>query len=363
MNYARTTAGFWGANVISVLLFTTLYLLTASSAWAKQEFPNVALINQDGETLRFYDDVVKGKVVSINFMFTSCGDSCPLETAKLRTVQKMLGEHVGKDVYMYSITVDPDRDTPEALKAYMQKFNVAPGWQFLTGNKEDIDQVRDALGMLSEEEQELSDHAINFVIGNEATGQWFRRTPFDVPEALVSLMIGRLQQHQLSASAAAVFPSYAQSKPLPAASPGEDLYNTRCTACHSIGGGDKLGPDLLGVVAKRDHQWLVRWLQEPDVMLKEKDPLAMSLYKQYGNVPMPNVKLTEQQALDLMQYMQAETHRVNAISSNKAPPTDDSLEGIVTMPPATLNGEASLAGDDSPQDQARLETSPAPEVQ
>ena len=90
---------------------------------------------------------------------------------------------------------------------------------------------------------------------------------------------------------------------------------------------------------------------------------AMSLYKQYGNVPMPNVKLTEQQALDLMQYMQAETHRVNAISSNKAPPTDDSLEGIVTMPPATLNGEASLAGDDSPQDQARLETSPAPEVQ
>ena len=286
------------------------------------------LTNQDGETLRFYDDVIKGKVVSINFMFTSCGDSCPLETAKLRTVQKMLGEHAGKDVYMYSITVDPDRDTPEALKAYMQKFNVAPGWQFLTGNKEDIDQVRDALGMLSEKEQELSDHAINFVIGNEVTGQWFRRTPFDVPEALVSLMIGRLQQHQLSSSAAAVFPSYAQSKPLPAASPGEDLYNTRCTACHSIGGGDKLGPDLLGVVAKRDHQWLVRWLQEPDVMLKEKDPLAMSLYKQYGNVPMPNVKLTEQQALDLMQYMQAETRRVNAISSNKASPQKTALRAL-----------------------------------
>ena len=144
------------------------------------------LINQDGETLRFYDDVIKGKVVSINFMFTSCGDSCPLETAKLRKVQKMLGEHAGKDVYMYSITVDPDRDTPEALKAYMQKFNVGPGWQFLTGKKEDIDLVRDALGMYSEEEQELSDHAINFVLGNEATGQWFRRTPFDVPEALVS---------------------------------------------------------------------------------------------------------------------------------------------------------------------------------
>ena len=139
-------------------------------------------------------------------------------------------------------------------------------------------------------------------------------------------------------------------------------YNTRCTACHTIGGGDKLGPDLLGVVGKRDHQWLIRWLQEPDVMLKEKDPLAMALYKQYGNVPMPNVKLTEQQALDLIQYMQAETDRVNAISSNKASPAD-SLEGIVTMPPATLDDETSLAVDDAPQDQARLETSPTPDVQ
>jgi protein SCO1/2 len=362
MNSVGFTAGPSKAIAAGVLLIAALCLLTVSSAWAKPEFPDVVLINQDGEPVRFYEDAIKGKVVSVNFMFTSCGDACPLETAKLRTVQQMLGEHVGKDVYMYSITVDPDRDTPEALKAYMEKFDVAPGWQFLTGNKEDIDQVRDALGMLSEDEQELSDHAINFVLGNEVTGQWFRRTPFDVPEALVSLLIGRLQQHRLSSSTVALFPSYAQSKPLPPASPGEDLYNTRCTACHSIGGGDKLGPDLLGVVSKRDHQWLVRWLQEPDVMLEEKDPLAMSLYNQYGKVPMPNVQLTEKQALDLIHYMQAETRRVNAISSTQGPPSEDGLEGIVTMPPATLDDEIS-SGEDTPQDQARLETSPSPEVQ
>ena len=361
MRSSRTTAGRWHTCAMSVLCFTTALLLAGNKANAGPDFPNVLLTNQDGETLHFYDDVIKGKVVSINFMFTSCGDSCPLETAKLRKVQQMLGEHSGKDVYMYSITVDPDRDTPEVLKAYMKKFDVGPGWQFLTGKKEDIDLVRDTLGMLSEDEQELSDHAINFVLGNEATGQWFKRTPFDVPDALVSLLLGRLQQHRLTASAAATFPSYAKSTALPPSRPGEDLYNSRCTACHTIGEGDKLGPDLLGVVGKRDHQWLVRWLREPDVMIAEKDPLALELYTQYNNLAMPNVKLTEQQALDLMQYMQAETRRVNAISGNQQAPADDSLEGIVTMPPEP--GGSLPTVSDALQKQARAETTPTSEVQ
>ena len=326
MNYTSITAGPWRTIAAGLLLFTTLLLLAVNpaSAGAKRGvdyFTNTPLINQDGETLRFYDDVIKGKVVSINFMFTSCGDSCPLETAKLRKVQEMLGEHVGKDVYMYSITVDPDRDTPAALKAYMEKFNVGPGWQFLTGKKEDIDLIRDKLGMFSDEEEELSDHAINFILGNERTGQWLKRTPFDLPETLVSVLLGRLQQYRLSSSTAAARPSYAQSHAMPPARPGEDLYNTRCTACHTIGQGDKLGPDLLGVVSKRDRQWLIRWLMEPDVMLKEKDPLATALYTQYNNVPMPNVKLVRQQALDLIQFMEVETQRVIA-TSRGTPPQD-----------------------------------------
>ena len=324
MNYTRITAGPWRTIAAGLLLFTTLLLLAVNpaSAGAKRGvgyFTNTPLVNQDGETLHFYDDVIKGKVVSINFMFTSCGDSCPLETAKLRKVQQMLGEHAGKDVHMYSITVDPDRDTPAALKAYMKKFNIGPGWQFLTGKKEDIDLIRDKLGMYSDEEEELSDHAINFVLGNEATGQWLKRTPFDLPETLVSVLLGRLQQYRLSSSTAAARPSYAQSRAMPPARPGEDLYNTRCTACHTIGQGDKLGPDLLGVVSKRDHKWLIRWLMEPDVMLKEGDPLATALYTQYNNVPMPNVKLVEKQALDLIQFMEVETRRVNAITRSTPP--------------------------------------------
>ena len=366
MSYTHITAGPWGSIAAGLLLLATLSLLGANPASAARRgvdyFTNTPLVNQDGETLRFYDDVIKGKVVSINFMFTSCGDSCPLETAKLRKVQQQLGEHAGKDVYMYSITVDPERDTPAALKAYMQKFEVGPGWQFLTGKKEDIDLIREKLGMSTEDEQELSDHQINFVLGNERTGQWLKRTPFDLPETLTSVLLGRLQQHRLISSAAAARPNYAQSRPLPPALPGEDLYNTRCMACHTIGQGDKLGPDLLGVVSKRDRQWLIRWMLEPDVMLKEKDPLAMALYTQYNNVPMPNVKLTQQQVLDLIQYMQAETRRVNTIARS-TPSQADSLESIVMTQPAAHTGGTSPPGNDTPQNQARADAAPIKEVQ
>ena len=309
-----------GAIVFQLLLISSLLLCSSnpvSAGLGANYFPNVPLVNQDGKTLHFYDDVIKGKVVTINFMFTSCGDSCPLETAKLRQVQKQLGEHVGDNVHMYSITVDPDRDTPAALKAYMKKFNVGPGWQFLTGKKKDIDLIRGKLGMSTREEDELSDHNINFILGSEPRGQWLKRSPFDLPETLVATLLGRLQPRSLVA-----LPSYTKSYSMSAARPGEDAFNTRCAACHTIGQGanqgDKLGPDLLGVVSNRERSWLIRWLQEPDVMLKEKDPLATALYNKYNNVPMPNMKLDRTTALELIEYMQEETRRVKASAATAA---------------------------------------------
>jgi len=321
MSYTRNTTGNWTALTLQLLLLCALILLGVRQATAglpPNFYPNVPLINQDGKTLNFYDDVIKGKVVTINFMFTSCGDSCPLETAKLRKVQEMLGEHAGKDVYMYSITVDPDRDTPEALKAYMKKFNVGPGWQFLTGKKQDIDLIRKRLAMYSDEEKELSDHGINFVMGNETTGQWLKRTPFDVPESLTATLLGRLQPRSLMASIGAK--NYKTVTKLASASTGADLFNTRCTVCHTIGGGSKLGPDLLGVVNNRDRKWLARWLQEPDVMLKEKDALATALFAQSGNVPMPNLKLSDRDVNDLITYMDAESKRISTEAKNESPP-------------------------------------------
>jgi len=304
----RITAILLKLFVTPLLLGGALLVMGSSNAAARMDaksYPNVPLINQDGETLRFYDDVIKGKVVAINFMYTTCGDSCPLETAKLLEVQKRLGEHVGKNVYMYSITVDPDRDTPEVLEAYMEKFNVGPGWQFLTGKKEDIDLIRKKLGMYLEGENELKDHAISFLIGNEETGRWVKKTPFDVPEALVSLLLGRMQTRSLLSSINSR--DYASVPKKAASRPGEDLFITRCTVCHTIGEGRKVGPDLLGLAGNLDRKWLIRWLMEPDVMLKEKDPLATALFEQYNQVPMPNLKLSEQDAIDLIYFMQVES--------------------------------------------------------
>lgn len=313
-----TTPIRWQLSAVCFSLICSVLLFSVQPASAARKtadfYSNAPLINQDGKTQHFYDDIIKGKVVAINFMFTSCGDSCPLETAKLRHVQQLLGEHAGKNVHMYSITVDPDRDTPEVLKSYMEKFQVGPGWEFLTGKKKDIDHIRKRLGMYATEgEENLSDHAITFILGNETTGQWLKRTPFDLPEALVAVLLGRLQTRPLNVPA---LKTYAQSRITRASvgtHSGEDLFNSRCASCHTFGEGDRLGPDLLGVASKRERPWLIRWLQEPDVMVQEKDPLALALYKKYNNVQMPNVKLTKEEASALIVYMQERTRRVMAV--------------------------------------------------
>jgi protein SCO1/2 len=355
MSRTRITIDSLSMIAAAFLCFTALLVVGISPAGAAPGqgnsgyYPNVPLINQDGETLHFYDDVIKDKVVTINFMFTSCGDSCPLETAKLRKVHEMLGEHAGKEVHMYSITVDPDRDTPEVLKAYMEKFKLGPGWQFLTGKKEDIDAIRKRLAMYSEEEEDLSDHAINFVLGNEATGQWLKRTPFDLPEALVATLLGRLQGRRIASVATA---GYEESMALSSARPGEDLFTTRCTSCHTIGEGDSIGPDLLGVVAKRDRDWMIRWLQEPDAMLEEKDPLAIALFNQYNQVPMPNIRLTYTDALNLMTFMYTESRRIEALQKREAQQADK-LERITPAGPAVEAQEETPPGSNAQQNQAR----------
>ena len=349
----------WGAIAFQFLLISTLSLLCSNPVNAglgANYFPNVPLVNQDGKTLNFYDDVIKGKVVSINFMFTSCGDSCPLETAKLRQVQELLGEHVGENVHMYSITDDPERDTPAALKDYMEKFNVGPGWQFLTGKKKDIDLIRNKLGMSLEEDEELSDHNINFILGSEPRGQWIKRTPFDIPETIVAVLLGRLQKRSLVA-----LPSYTQSRAMTGARTGEDAFITRCATCHTIGQGDKLGPDLLGVVGNRDRSWLIRWLQEPDVMLKEKDPLALALYTKYNNVPMPNMKLDRTTALDLIEYMQEETRRVYDSAVGTVAPTEQPENSEHTKP-AVHTTAPHPVGKQVANDQAQADTASISEV-
>jgi cytochrome oxidase Cu insertion factor (SCO1/SenC/PrrC family) len=96
------------------------------ATWGAEYFPNILLTIHAGKTVRFFDDLIKDKVVMINFIYTSCPDVCPRETARLREVQKNLRDRVGKDVFMYSITVDPQRDTPEVLRKYAKRFDAGP---------------------------------------------------------------------------------------------------------------------------------------------------------------------------------------------------------------------------------------------
>ena len=277
----------------------------AGTRWGADYFPNVELTTQDGKTVRFYDDLLKDKVVAIDLIYTHCLDNCPLETARMVQVQKLLGDRVGKDIFFYSISIDPKRDTPEVLKAYAQKFHAGPGWLFLTGKEADIELISKKLGLYSYPDPSDRDgHTPTLLIGNVATGQWMRNSALDNTRFL-ALKIGEVLDGWKNRPAEAAR-SYAEAPKL-AFSKGQYLFSTRCAACHTVGRGDSLGPDLAGVTGARDPAWLLRFITVPDQMLAERDPLATALFKKYNEVQMPNLRLTESDAAILIDYIKTLT--------------------------------------------------------
>lgn len=228
--------------------------VAADDRYGAKYFTNLPLITQDGKTVHFYDDVLKGKIVAINLIYTHCEYSCPLETARLAQVQQILGRRMGKDIFFYSITIDPKRDTPKVLKAYVEKFHAGPGWTFLTGKKEDIDLISRRLGLWSDPRLTLDGHTPHVLIGNEATGQWMRDSAADNPRFLANL-IGNFMGNWKSPDAASTRTSKSEGAPFHL-DLGKYLFTKQCAACHTIGLGDKIGPDLLGVTLTRDHDWL-----------------------------------------------------------------------------------------------------------
>lgn len=152
---------------------------------SKMNIPDVELLDQDGRTVRFYSDLVKGRTVAINFIFTTCTTICPPLGATFARVQKDLGERAGRDVRFISISVDPATDTPERLKAWGAKFHAAPGWTFLTGAKPQVDQLLQALAASSARPE---DHTPTVLIGNDAEGQWTRAYGLAKPSKLIRLI-------------------------------------------------------------------------------------------------------------------------------------------------------------------------------
>ena len=152
---------------------------------AAKYFPNLVLRTQDDNPVHFYEDLLKGKVVLINFIFTTCQGVCAPMTANLARVQSYLAERLGKEVLMISISVDPTIDTPNVLRKYADKFKAKPGWYFLTEEKKSVDWVLYKLGGYVEDKQQ---HASVLIIGNEATGEWLKVNAMGNPSEIATLV-------------------------------------------------------------------------------------------------------------------------------------------------------------------------------
>lgn len=267
------------------------------------KFPNHELTDHEGRKLHFYDDLVKDKIVLINFIFTSCDLTCPMETARLKQVQEIIGDRLGKDIFFYSVSIDPETDTPQVLNDYRKRFGVKDGWSFLTGKESDITQMRKKLGLFIEGfEKTKSDHTVNMLVGNEKTGQWMRRSNMDKAEVIANILTENLSEWRYTAG---VTHDYANAplhiEPM---KKGEEIFKTRCTDCHTIGGGDGLGPDLMNITKIRDTEWLKSWIVAPNKVLASKDPLAKSLLEKFNGLVMPNLGLSETEATDVIEFLQ-----------------------------------------------------------
>lgn len=142
-----------------------------TAARPKMVIPDVPVLDQHGNKLHFYTDLIKGKTVGINFIFTNCTTICPPLAATFARLQKEMGDKIGKDVHLISISVDPVTDTPERLKAWGAKFKAGPGWTFVTGEKQEMDKLLNALGAAVSKRE---DHTPAMIIGNDVKGVWTR---------------------------------------------------------------------------------------------------------------------------------------------------------------------------------------------
>jgi cytochrome oxidase Cu insertion factor (SCO1/SenC/PrrC family) len=160
---------------------------------AERYFTDVPLIDQHGRPMRLYSDVLKGKVVVITPFFTSCRASCPRLLDTFVKLQTHFEDSLGKELFLVSLTVDPDTDTPEKLRAYADQLRALPGWSFLTGEKEN---VYSALAKLGQRVQVREDHSNIFIIGNETTGLWKKAMGLAPPGEIIRIVESVLNDKQ-----------------------------------------------------------------------------------------------------------------------------------------------------------------------
>ena len=192
MNTRRNLLVGLGAAALGLASGRTVAETNRRSGPRADYFPNVTLYTHEGKAVRFYDDLIRGKLVAINMMYAQCEGICPGMTQNLLRVQKHLGDRVGRDVFMYSISLLPEQDTPERLKDYVDMHHVGPGWLFLTGARADIETLRYKLGFYDndpEVDADRSQHTGMVRIGNEALDRWSMAPALAEPESIAQAIL------------------------------------------------------------------------------------------------------------------------------------------------------------------------------
>jgi len=341
-NVAMKRSSFGGkaarlARSFAMVLLAAVALLSAAageaqaSRWGKSYFPDVELVTHEGKTVRFYDDLIKDKVFVVSFLYTTCRDFCPLAAARLSELQEKLGDAMGRDVFFYSISIDPETDTPERLKEYAKTFAAGPGWLFLTGRPQDIQALRYKLG---DRGKTLSEHRNEILLGNGGTGGWARSNLLGDMASLAATVRGMDPSWRPPPGATHTPHTITLGLAEFAARPGEALYRRLCAGCHTVGKGNKVGPDLAGVAERRDREWLLKFISNPQKLRAQKDPVAIGLVASFPTVRMPPMGITPNDAGDLLAYVAY----LEAQNAKRAPL--ESLYGLTTHTGAPLTAEA-----------------------
>ena len=173
------------------LAFAMLLLWTATlqagelSTAGRNYFTDVVLLDQNGKEVRLYSDLLEGTTVIINSFFATCPGSCPVMSATFRKIQAALGDRLGRDVHLISITVDPETDTPEQLRRFAKAASAQNGWHFVTGDKKNVQQALHKLGLLTDTKET---HTAVVLIGNEPKGVWKKAFGLAASDEIVKLV-------------------------------------------------------------------------------------------------------------------------------------------------------------------------------